>query len=45
MLRREENIKKNRKKKWQARLAFYKAPFKFVKSLFDRQKSGSLMEP
>ncbi|KAK0153233.1 hypothetical protein N1851_005106 [Merluccius polli] len=37
--------RKNRKKKSRARVAFYKDPFKFVKSLFDRQKSGSLMEP
>ena len=45
VLRRAENIRKNRKKKSRARVAFYKDPFKFVKSLFDRQKSGCLMEP
>ena len=42
--RRAESIRKNRKKS-QARVAFYKDPFKCVKSLFNRQKSGSLMEP
>ncbi|KAK0145224.1 hypothetical protein N1851_015879 [Merluccius polli] len=45
MLRRAENIRKNRKRKSRARLAFYKDPFQFVKSLFVMQKSGSLLEP
>ena len=39
------SIRKKRKKKSGVRVAFYKDPFTFVKSLFNRQKSGSLMEP
>ena len=45
VLRRAENIRKNRKKKERARIAFYKDPFRFVKSLFSKEKNGSLMEP
>ena len=41
-LRRAENIRKNRKKKERARVAFYKDPFRFVKSLFGKEKNGSL---
>ena len=42
VLRRAESIRKNRKKKERARIAFYKDPFRFVKSLFSREKNGSL---
>ena len=37
-----EHLRWKRKKKEQARIAFYKDPFKFVKSLFTEEKIGSL---
>ena len=42
MLRRAKNIRKRRER---ARLAFSKDLFKFVKSLFDWKKCGSLLVP
>ena len=44
-LRRVENLLKRRRKKEQTRSRFYKDPFKFVKSLFIKEKSGSLSVP
>ena len=41
-LRRAENLLKKRRRKEQTRTRFYKDPFKFVKSLFAKEKSGSL---
>ena len=41
-LRRAENLVKKRRRKEQTRSRFYKDPFKFVKSLFTAEKSGSL---
>ncbi|KAM4567620.1 uncharacterized protein V3H82_011871 [Fundulus diaphanus] len=41
-LRRAENLLKKRRRKEQARSHFYKDPFKFVKSLFTKEKSGRL---
>ncbi len=41
-LRRAENLLKKRRRKEQTRSRFYKDPFKFVKSLFIKEKSGSL---
>ena len=39
-LRRAENLLKKRRRKEQTRSRFYKDPFKFVKSLFIKEKSG-----
>ena len=36
------HLRRRRKKKEQARAAFYKDPFKLVKSLFTQEKMGSL---
>jgi len=44
-LRRAENLRKLRKKKEHTRTRFYKNPFKFVKDLFTKEKSGSLKIP
>ena len=41
-LRRAENLLKKRRRKEQTRSRFYKDPYKFVKSLFTKEKSGSL---
>ncbi len=41
-LRRAENIRTRRKKKERARTSFYKDPFRFMKALFTKEKSGSL---
>ena len=41
-LRRAENLLRKRRRKEQTRSRFYKDPFKFVKSLFTKEKSGSL---
>ena len=41
-LRRAENLRKLRKKKEHTRTRFYKNPFKFVKDLFAKDKSGFL---
>jgi hypothetical protein len=41
-LRRAENLRKRRRKKEQTRTRFYKDPFKFLKSLFTKEKSGAL---
>ncbi|KAJ8352263.1 hypothetical protein SKAU_G00237390 [Synaphobranchus kaupii] len=41
-LRRAENLRKRRKKKEKARTDFYKHPFKFLKGIFTKEKSGSL---
>ncbi|XP_077060725.1 cadherin-like protein 26 [Siphateles boraxobius] len=41
-LRRAENLRKRRRKKEQTRTRFYKDPFKFLKSLFPKEKSGAL---
>ena len=41
-LRRAENLLKKRRRKEQTRTRFYKDPFKFVKNLFTKEKSGSL---
>ncbi|KAK0136753.1 Retrovirus-related Pol polyprotein from type-2 retrotransposable element R2DM [Merluccius polli] len=41
-LRRAENLRKRRKKKERARSNFFKDPFKFVKGLFTKEKSGNL---
>ncbi len=41
-LRRAENLRKLRKKKEHTRTRFYKNPFKFVKDLFAKEKSGIL---
>ena len=41
-LRRAENLRKKRKRKEHTRSRFYKDPFKFVKSLFTKEKSGKL---
>lgn len=45
MLRTVEDMRKNRKRKEQARLAFNKDPFTFVKLLFDKEKCGSFLVP
>ncbi len=44
-LRRAENLRKLRKKKEHSRTRFYKNPFKFVKDLFAKDKSGILKTP
>lgn len=44
-LRRAENLLKKRRRKEQTRSRFYKDPFKFVKNLFIKEKSGSLSAP
>lgn len=41
-LRRAENLQKRRRKKEQTRTRFYKDPFKFLKTLFTKEKSGVL---
>ena len=41
-LRRAESLRLQRKKKEKARAAFYKNPYRFVKGLFTKEKSGSL---
>ncbi|KAE8291485.1 hypothetical protein D5F01_LYC11093 [Larimichthys crocea] len=41
-LRRAENSRKRRRKKEQMRTRFYKDPFKFLKTLFTKEKSGVL---
>ena len=42
-LRRAENLRRRRKRKEHARSSFFKDPFKFVKSLFTKEKSGKLI--
>uniref|UniRef100_A0A3B1JD36 Reverse transcriptase domain-containing protein n=1 Tax=Astyanax mexicanus TaxID=7994 RepID=A0A3B1JD36_ASTMX len=42
-LRRAENLRTRRRRKEKARTAFYSDPFRFVKGLFTKEKSGSLM--
>ena len=42
-LRRAENLLRKHRRKEQTRSRFYKDPFKFVKSLFTKEKSGSLL--
>lgn len=44
-LRRAENLRTRRKKKERTRTSFYKDPFRFVKGLLKKQKSGSLKVP
>lgn len=44
-LRRPECLRKHRKKKEQSRAAFYKDPYKFAKSLFCKEKTGTLKVP
>ncbi|XP_078458809.1 uncharacterized protein LOC144723905 [Lampetra planeri] len=39
---RADNLRKRRRKKEQTRTRFYKDPFKFLKSLFTKEKSGVL---
>ncbi|KAK0156142.1 hypothetical protein N1851_000565 [Merluccius polli] len=41
-LRRAENLLRKHRRKEQTRSRFYKDPFKFVKSIFTKEKSGSL---
>ncbi|KAK0141132.1 hypothetical protein N1851_021873 [Merluccius polli] len=41
-LRRAENLLRKCRRKEQTRSRFYKDPFKFVKSIFTKEKSGSL---
>lgn len=41
-LRRAENLRKRRRKKDHTRTHFYKYPFKFLKTLFAKEKSGAL---
>ncbi|KAK0145336.1 hypothetical protein N1851_015756 [Merluccius polli] len=41
-LRRAENLRKRRRKKEQTRTRFYKNPYKFLGSLFTKEKSGTL---
>ena len=41
-LRRAENLRKSRKKRERARSRFFKDPFKFVKTLFTKEKGGNL---
>ncbi|KAJ8393829.1 hypothetical protein AAFF_G00055580 [Aldrovandia affinis] len=41
-LRRAENLRTRRKRKERARTTFYKDPFRFVKGLFTKEKSGHL---
>lgn len=44
-LRRAENLRKRRRRKEQTRACFFKDPFKYVKSLFTKEKSGRLSVP
>ncbi|KAL6462518.1 hypothetical protein MHYP_G00289400 [Metynnis hypsauchen] len=44
-LRRAEYLRRQRRKKERARVSFYKNPFKFTKSLFVQEKSGTLKAP
>lgn len=44
-LRRAENLLKKHRRKEKTRTCFYKDPFKFVKSLFTKEKSGKLSVP
>lgn len=44
-LRRAENVRTRRKRKERAKKTFYKDPFRFVKGLFTKEKSGSLKVP
>ncbi|KAJ8353668.1 hypothetical protein SKAU_G00212350 [Synaphobranchus kaupii] len=44
-LRRAECLRKHHKKKERTRTAFYKDPYKFVKSLFVKEKTGTLKVP
>ena len=44
-LRRAENLRSRRKRKEKARASFYKDPFRFVKGLFTKEKSGALKVP
>lgn len=44
-LRRAENLRKSRKKRERARSRFFKDSFKFVKSLFTKEKGGNLKTP
>lgn len=44
-LQRAENLRSLRNRKEKARTSFYKDPFRFVKGLFTKEKSGSLKEP
>lgn len=41
-LRRAENLRKLCRKKEHTRTRFYKDPFKFIKDLFTKEKSGTL---
>lgn len=41
-LRRDENLRRRRKIKEQTRSNFFKDPYKFVKNLFTKEKSGKL---
>lgn len=43
-VRRAENLRTQRKRKEKARTSFYKDPFRFVKGLFTKEKSGSPKE-
>lgn len=43
-LQQAENLRTQRKRKEKVRTSFYKDPFIFVKSLFSKEKSGSLKE-
>lgn len=44
-LKKAEHRKRQRKKKEWTRTLFYSNPYNFVKSLFDREKSGNLKLP
>ncbi|XDV11573.1 hypothetical protein PO909_000474, partial [Leuciscus waleckii] len=44
-LRRAECLRKQHKKKEQTRTAFYRDPYKFVKDLFVKEKTGTLKVP
>ena len=44
-LRRAENLRTRHKRKERVRTSFYKDPFRFVKGLFTKEKSGSLKVP
>ncbi|KAL1263729.1 hypothetical protein QQF64_006468 [Cirrhinus molitorella] len=45
ILRRAECLRKQHKKKERARTAFYRDPYKFVKDLFIKEKTGTLKVP
>ena len=45
MISRDENQRKHRKKKRQARRSFYSNPYAFAKNLFMESKSGKLDVP